>query len=192
MTTLTDQLAPRVSRVPRSAESYRIIRPLEPDESAKQNAEAREKTFRREDFKTATAAEVYGMTALLGGTMYLAAHQGNWFFTSPLLLQVILVLVSLRITSRVFTLLVSRTRGGAYFPHGDARRYLTGTDVNLLILAVTVGIAYLALSPIAQAIAVVSTVLGLMGIHHLSVRKARKRHETAQLEDRQEVLTATS
>lgn len=188
MTTNTETLTPRVARVPQSAATYRLVRPLEPDEAARNTAEARESDFRANELSALPVASTLGAAASFGAAMFLAGHYGNLFLTSALLLQIALVIVSLYATRRVFALLVGRTRAGAYYAGGDFRRHVTGTDVLVATGLLTFLLPHLALAPTAQALAAGLGVVALLAAQRISVRALRRRLEADEAQEMERAL----
>lgn len=183
MTTYTDTLAPKVARVPESAATYRLVRPLERDEEARVTARKREEGFRNGEMDTMKTGTILGAAVTIGAIMYLAASYGNWFLDSMILLQITGVVISLHATRRVFALLVGRAGGGAYFNGGDFSRHFTVTDAALGMVFTLLAITHLAASPIVQAVAAALVIIGFATAQRLSVRALRTKLQAAEAQE---------
>lgn len=192
MTTYTQLMAPKVARVPESESTYRLVRHLEPDEVARDDAARREANFRRHELEQLPIASTLGTAAVIGSVMFLAAHYGAQFLASTLLLQIALAGVALHATRRVFALMVGRTKAGAYYNGGDLRRRITTLDITAGMVLVALLLAQTALTPLVQGIAVAGALIAFLLAHRASVKALRNRLQEKEFAAQQELLTASA
>lgn len=166
---------------PASADSYRVNRVLTLDEEARQRNARAQTNFRDENVHPRSLFGDVLVVAVVTGIAWVLGHLGFWFLHSAVLLQGAVLLLSLHVTRRVFSLVhANESSSAAFYRLGQYQRYVTGADAAAVLTVALLGLTHLTLSANVFALAAggaVAAVLMFRQISHRSFIVLNKRVE---------------
>ena len=170
---------------PASADSYRVNRVLTLDEEARQRNARAQTNFRDEAVRPRSLFGDVLVVAVVTGTAWVLGHLGFWFLDSAVLLQGAVLLLSLHVTRRVFSLVhANESSSAAFYRLGQYQRYVTGADAAAVLTVVLLGLTHLSLSANVFALVAggaVAAVLMFRQISHRSFIVLNKRAEEVSM-----------
>ena len=170
---------------PASADSYRVNRVLTLDEEARQRNARAQTNFRDEAVRPRSLFGDVLVVAVVTGTAWVLGHLGFWFLHSAVLLQGAVLLLSLHVTRRVFSLVhANESSSAAFYRLGQYQRYVTGADAAAVLTVVLLGLTHLSLSANVFALVAggaVAAVLMFRQISHRSFIVLNKRAEEVSM-----------
>lgn len=170
---------------PASADSYRVNRVLTLDEEARQRNARAQTNFRDEAVHPRSLFGDVLVVAVVTGIAWVLGHLGFWFLDSAVLLQGAVLLLSLHVTRRVFSLVhANESSSAAFYRLGQYQRYVTGADAAAVLTVALLGLTHLTLSANVFALVAggaVAAVLMFRQISHRSFIVLNKRAEEVSM-----------
>lgn len=183
--TIMYPLTLKAPTTPASADSYRVNRVLTLDEEARQRNARAQTNFRDENVHPRSLFGDVLVVAVVTGIAWVLGHLGFWFLDSAVLLQGAVLLLSLHVTRRVFSLVhANESSSAAFYRLGQYQRYVTGADAAAVLTVALLGLTHLTLSANVFALAAggaVAAVLMFRQISHRSFIVLNKRAEEVSM-----------
>lgn len=183
--TIMYPLTLKAPTTPASADSYRVNRVLTLDEEARQRNARAQTNFRDENVHPRSLFGDVLVAAVVTGIAWVLGHLGFWFLDSAVLLQGAVLLLSLHVTRRVFSLVhANESSSAAFYRLGQYQRYVTGADAAAVLTVALLGLTHLSLSANVFALVAggaVAAVLLFRQISHRSFIVLNKRAEEVSM-----------
>lgn len=188
--TIMYPLTLKAPTTPASADSYRVNRVLTLDEEARQRNARAQTNFRDEAVHPRSLFGDVLVVAVVTGTAWVLGHLGFWFLDSAVLLQGAVLLLSLHVTRRVFSLVhANESSSAAFYRLGQYQRYVTGADAAAVLTVALLGLTHLTLSANVFALAAGGAVAAVLMFRQISHRSFIVLNKRAEEDSMMEELT---
>ena len=188
--TIMYPLTLKAPTTPASADSYRVNRVLTLDEEARQRNARAQTNFRDEAVHPRSLFGDVLVVAVVTGIAWVLGHLGFWFLDSAVLLQGAVLLLSLHVTRRVFSLVhANESSSAAFYRLGQYQRYVTGADAAAVLTVVLLGLTHLSLSANVFALVAGGAVAAVLMFRQISHRSFIVLNKRAEEDSMMEELT---
>lgn len=175
---------------PASADSYRVNRVLTLDEEARQRNARAQTNFRDEAVHPRSLFGDVLVVAVVTGIAGVLGNLGFWFLDSAVMLQGAVLLLSLHVTRRVFSLVhANESSSAAFYRLGQYQRYVTGADAAAVLTVVLLGLTHLSLSANVFALVAGGAVAAVLMFRQISHRSFIVLNKRAEEDSMMEELT---
>lgn len=188
--TIMYPLTLKAPTTPASADSYRVNRVLTLDEEARQRNARAQTNFRDEAVHPRSLFGDVLVVAVVTGIAWVLGHLGFWFLDSAVMLQGAVLLLSLHVTRRVFSLVhANESSSAAFYRLGQYQRYVTGADAAAVLTVVLLGLTHLSLSANVFALVAGGAVAAVLMFRQISHRSFIVLNKRAEEDSMMEELT---